>query len=86
MSMKIENLSSCKIRSVTKFLNARNILPAEICRQVCEHYGESAMSDGLVRRCCRMFSEGRANAHDDDPSGRSSLFTADLLDNVSEKI
>jgi hypothetical protein len=33
-----------------------------------------------------MFSEGRTNAHDDDRSGRPSLFTADLLDSVNEKI
>jgi hypothetical protein len=44
------------------------------------------MSDGMLRRWCRMFSEGRTNVHDDDRSGRPSLVTADLLDQVSEKI
>jgi transposase len=33
-----------------------------------------------------MFSEGRTNVHDDDRSGRPSLVTADLLDQVNEKI
>jgi hypothetical protein len=33
-----------------------------------------------------MFSEGRTNVHDDDRSGRLSLVTANLLDQVKEKI
>jgi hypothetical protein len=85
MSMKIENPASCEIRSVIKFLNAKNVRPAEIYRQVCEVYGENDMSDGMVRRWCRMFSEGRTNVHD-DRSGHPSLATADLLDQVNEKI
>jgi hypothetical protein len=84
--MKIENLASCDIRPVTKFLNVKNVRPAEIYRQVCEVYVENAMSDGMVRRWCRMFSEGRTNVHDDDRSGCPSLVTADLLDQVNEKI
>jgi hypothetical protein len=71
MSMKIENPTSCEIRSVIKSLNAKNVHLAEIYRQVCEVYGENAMSDGTVRRWCRMFSEGRTNVHDDDWSGRT---------------
>jgi hypothetical protein len=47
--MKIENPASCDIRSVIKFLNSKNVQP-EIYRQVCEVYGENAMSDGMVRR------------------------------------
>jgi hypothetical protein len=79
MSMKIENPARCEIRSVIKFLNDRNVRPAEIYRQVCEVYGEDAMSDRMVRRWCRMLSEGRKNAHDNDRGGRPSLVTADLL-------
>jgi hypothetical protein len=33
-----------------------------------------------------MFSEGRTNVHDDDRSGSPSFVTADLLDQVNEKI
>jgi transposase len=44
------------------------------------------MSDGMVRRWCRMFSEGRMNVHDVDRSGHPSLLTADLLNQVNEKI
>jgi hypothetical protein len=44
------------------------------------------MSDGMVRRWCRMVSEGRTNVHHDDRSGCPSLVTSDLLDLVNEKI
>jgi hypothetical protein len=47
--MKIENPASCEIQSVIKFLNAKNVCPAEIYWQVCEVYGENSMSDGMVR-------------------------------------
>jgi hypothetical protein len=86
MGMKIENSASCEMRSMIKFLNAKNVRRVEIYRQVCEVYGENAVSDRMVRRCCRMFSEGRTNVHDDDRSGCPSLVTADLLDQVNEKI
>jgi transposase len=86
MGIKTENPVSCEIRSVFKLFNAKNVRPAEIYRQVCEVYGENAMSDGMVRRWCRMFSEVRTNVHDDDRSGRPSLVTAYLLDQVNEKI
>jgi hypothetical protein len=85
MSVKIEYPASCEIQSVIKVLNAKNVCLAEIYRQVCEVYGENAMSHGMVRRWCRMFSEGRTNVHDYDHSGRPSLVTADLLDQASEK-
>jgi hypothetical protein len=77
--MKIENPTSW-------ILNAKNVRPAEIYRKVCEVYRENAMSDGMVRRLCRMFSEGRTNVHDDDRNGRPSLVTAALLDQANEKI
>jgi hypothetical protein len=48
MGMKIENPASCGIWSVIKFLNAKNVLLAEIYWHVCEVYGENAMSDGMV--------------------------------------
>jgi transposase len=71
---------------VIEFINVKNVCPAEIYRQVCEVYGENAVSDGMVIRWCRMFSEGRTNIHGDDRSGRPSLVTADLPDQVNEEI
>jgi hypothetical protein len=43
------------------------------------------MSDEMVRRWRRMFSEGRTNVHDDDRSGSLSSVTADRFDQVNEK-
>jgi hypothetical protein len=42
--------ADCGIRSVIRFLNARNVKPADIHRQIREVYSENAMSDGMVRK------------------------------------
>jgi hypothetical protein len=68
-----------------QILNAKKVRPAEIHPQVCEVYGENAMSDGMMR-WCTTFSEGRTNVHDDYRNGRPSLVTANLLDQVNENI
>ena len=51
--------------SVIRFLNARYVLPSEIHHQICQMYGDNAMSDGMVRKWVRMFNEGRENVHDE---------------------
>ena len=61
MSKTIEGATDCEIRSVIRFLNARNVLPSEIHHQICQVYGDNAMSDGMVRKWVRMFIEGREN-------------------------
>jgi hypothetical protein len=50
MFKMMERPADCEIRSVISFLNARNVKPADIHRQICEVYGENAMSDGMVRK------------------------------------
>jgi hypothetical protein len=57
------------------FLNARNVKPADIHRQIFEVYGENAMSDGMVKKWVRKFNEGRDNVHDEPRSGRPSVVT-----------
>jgi transposase len=69
-----------------RFLNAENMKPAYIHRQLCEVYGEHAMSDSTVRRWVRHFNEGRKNVHDDPRSGRPSVVNKDLVRAVEEKI
>jgi hypothetical protein len=71
----IEHPTDCEIWSVIHFLNARNVKPADIHRQICEVYGENAMSDGMVRKWVRKFNEGRDNVHDESRSGRLSVVT-----------
>jgi hypothetical protein len=50
MFKMIERPADCEIRSGVRFLNARNVKPAGIHLQICEVYGENAMSDGMVRK------------------------------------
>ena len=39
---KIEGPADCEIRSVIRFLKARNVLPSEIHHQICQVYGDNA--------------------------------------------
>jgi transposase len=73
MFKMIERPADCEIRSVIRFLIARNVTPADTHRQICEVYGENAMSDGMVRKWARKFNEGRNNVHDEPRSGRPSV-------------
>jgi len=86
MSKRIENPADSVIREVIRFLQAKNIQPADIHRQVCEVYGEGAMSDSMVRRWCRQLESGRDNVHDDKRSGRPSVVTSDLVQQIEVKI
>jgi len=62
------------------------VLPSEIHHQICQVYGDNAMSDGMVRKWVRMFNEGRENVHDAARSGRSSLVNDDLVRKVNERV
>ena len=79
------NMADCEIRSVIRFLKARNVLPSEIHHQICQVYGDNVMSDGMVRKCVRMFNEGGENVHDEVRSGRPSLVNDDLVRKVNER-
>ena len=86
MFKTIEGAADCEIRSVIRFLNARNVIPSEIHHQICQVYGDNAMSDGMVRRRVRMFNDGRENVHDEARSGRPSLVNDDLVRKVNERV
>jgi len=58
MFKTIEGAADCEIRHVIRFLDARNVLPSAIHHQICQVYGDNAMSDGMVRIWVRMFSVG----------------------------
>ena len=62
------------------------MLPSEIHHQICQVYGDNAMSDGMVRKWVRMFNEGRENVHDEVRSGRPSLVNDDLVRKVNERV
>ena len=86
MFQKIENPAACEMLSVIRFLITKNVKPAEIHRQLCDVYGEHAVSSSMVRRWVRLFNEGRGNVHDDARSGRSPVVNEDLVRAVEEKI
>jgi len=85
MFKTIEGAAECEIRSVIRFLKARNVLSNEIHHQIYQVYGDNAMSDGMVRKWVRMFKEGRENVHDEARSGRPSLVNDDLVRKVNER-
>jgi len=58
-----EGAANCEILSLIRFLNTKNVLPSEIHQQICQVYGDNAMSNGMVRKWVRMFNEGRENVH-----------------------
>jgi len=82
----IKGAADFEIRSVIRFLNARNVLPSDIHHQICQVYGDNAMSDGMIRKWVRMFNEGRENVHDEVRSGRPSLVNGDLVRKVNERV
>ena len=55
------------------------MLPREIHHQICQVYGDNAMSDGMVRKRVRMFNEGQENVNDEAQSGRPSLVNDDVV-------
>jgi hypothetical protein len=73
MFKMIECSADCELWSVIHFLNVGNVKLADIHCQICEVYGENAMSDGMLRKWARKFNEGRDNVHDKPWSGRLSV-------------
>jgi len=86
MFKTIEGTADCEIQSVIRFLNARNVLPSEIHHQICQVYGDNAVSDGMVRKWVRMFNEGLENLYDEARSGRPSLVNGDLVRKANERV
>jgi transposase len=86
MFKTIKRPAACKMRFVILLLNARNVQPGDIHRELCEVYGENATSDSIVRRWARNFSEGRGNVHDEQRSGRPSVVNDDLVRAVEENV
>ena len=86
MFKTIEGAADCEIRSAIRFLNARKVLPSEIHHQICQVYGDNAMSDDMVRKWVRMFNEGWENVHDEARSGHPSLVNDDLVHKINKRL
>ncbi|UYV78819.1 hypothetical protein LAZ67_16002878 [Cordylochernes scorpioides] len=63
MELPLSSPAKCELRSVIRFLNAKNNSPVEIHRQLVEVYGEKCMDIKNVRKWCREFNEGRILNH-----------------------
>jgi len=74
------------MRSVICFLNAKNMTPAETHHQLCDAYGEHAMSSSMVWKWVRLINEGRVNVHDDPRSGQPSMVNENLVRAVEVNI
>ncbi|GBN27601.1 hypothetical protein AVEN_205668-1 [Araneus ventricosus] len=75
-----------EVRSVIRVLNAKNVKPAKIHRQLVEINGKNVMTDGMVRKWVRQFNDGRTNVHDEARSERPSVVDDGLVAKVNEKI
>jgi len=62
------------------------VLRSEIHHQICQVYGDNAMSDDMVRKWVRMFNEGRENLNDDARRRRPSLVNDDFVRKVNEGV
>jgi hypothetical protein len=52
---------------------------AEIHRELCAIYGQYVMSKGTVRQWCIMLKDGKTNVHNEEPSGRPSVLSVELV-------
>jgi hypothetical protein len=86
ISKKIKNPAECEVRALIRFLNAQNVGPIEIYHQLIAVYGEGVMNESNVRKCCRMFNEGRTNVHDEEQSGHPALITEGLKNRIDQHI
>ena len=86
MNAPISNPADCEVRGVIRFLQAENVRPREIHRRLVAAYGEQVMKAASVRKWCKMFRNGRTDVHDSERSGRPSVITDALKQNVNRII
>ncbi|GFX67159.1 HTH_48 domain-containing protein [Trichonephila clavipes] len=86
MPPPIEDPADCEMRAVIRFLWAQGFKSVDIHHQISEVYGESIMTDEMVRKWVRAFKDGRTNIHDEERSGRPSAITDELIQKVDCKV
>ena len=69
-----------------RFLQAENVRSCEIHQRLVAVYGEHVMNAASVRKWCIMFTNGRADVHDAERSGRPSVITDALKQKVNRII
>jgi hypothetical protein len=86
MCPMIDNPTRCEICAIIRFLHTTNVSATEIHCELCAVYGKNVMSEGTVLQWCRIFKHERKNVHDGERSGRPSVVSDDLVQNVDPKI
>jgi hypothetical protein len=84
MAAPIQSPTICEVLSVIRFLNAKGEHPAEIHEQIISVY--DVMNRQNVTKWCCEFSEGRTDVHDEQGSGRLSLFCDKLPQKIEGEI
>src|SRR5215469_9962993 len=85
MAALIQSPARCKVCPVIRSLIAKGERPAEIHKQIVAVYGD-IMNWQNVTKWCREFSEGRTDVLDEQRSGRPSLISDDLLQEIEGEI
>jgi transposase len=76
--------TSCEIRALTRLLHT--VLPESIMNYAPRFTDKNVMSEGTVRQWCEMFKDRKTNVHDEKRSGRPSVASDDLVQNVDQKM
>ena len=85
MAAPIQSPTKCEVCSIIRFLNAKGECPVEIHKQIVAVYG-NIMNRQNVTNWCREFSEERTDVHDEQRSGKPSLISDDLLQEIEGEI
>jgi len=85
MAALIQSPAKCEVHSVIRFLNAKGERPVETHKQIVAVYC-NVMNEQNVTKWCREFSEGRTDVHDEQGSGRPSLISDYLLQEIEGEI
>lgn len=49
-------------------------------------YGENCVSDGVLRKWCRKFKDGRTDIPHEEGQARKSVTTEDIVQRVDERL
>lgn len=86
MSVSIPNPASCEVRSVIRYLLAKENAPFQIFNEMKTVYGDGVMNRTNVYKWCREFKAGRTNVHDEQRSGRPSIVTDGMVNKIEEMV
>jgi transposase len=81
LAAPIQSPAKYEVRSAIRFLNAKGERPAEIHKHIVAVYS-NVVNWQNVTNWCREFSEGRTDVHHEQRSGRPSLISDELLQEI----